>query len=375
MSGVITGFYRRSKLFKRIAHSHLTGKRIPIVAHIAITGFCNLRCSYCYGDYSPEKVHEMMRGGPTKEQLFTLIDELDTAGTQIMTILGGEPLLHQHFAEIIDYVDRKGMIIQVVTNAYFVHKHIETLKKIDSLCVSLDGDKEGNDKNRGEGTFRRTVMGIDIAQSHGIPVRINAVITEHTYRSFDWLCNFCNERGIPLGFCLLEEHSVQNTLSEEQLRDLFRKALAYKEKGFPLLFSETALRYTIDWPVRFQEKILYPRGAETPPANPLLVLNNRRTPVPDGFRYVPCRFPRNIVYIGHDGIVHPCVYLWNVPFAEGYSVFEVGFQRAWEQLTKVECVTCNQASYTNWSLVMGLSPRVLLDAVKSSLRLFNTRTP
>lgn len=369
MSNAIKGLYRRAKLFQRIAYSHCMGKRIPIVAHIAITAFCNLRCSYCYGDYSPEKVKEMMRGGPTKKQLFTLIDELDAAGTQIMTILGGEPLLHPDFPEIVDYVDQKGMITQVVTNAYFVHKHVETLKKIDSLCISLDGDEEGNNKNRGDGTFQRIMRGIDVAQLHGIPVRINAVITEQTYRSFDWLCDFCRARGIPLGFCLLEEHSVKNTLSEEQLRDLFCRALTYKKKGYPLLFSETALRYTTNWPVLFREKILYPRKAAALPANPLLVLNNRRTPVPRNFRYVQCKFPQNIVYIGHDGIVHPCVYLWNVPFAEGYSVFDVGFERAWEQLARVECVTCNQASYTNWSLVMGLSPRVLFDAVKSSVRL------
>ena len=85
MSNAIKGLYRRAKLFKRIAHSHFTGKRVPIVAHIAITGFCNLRCSYCYGDYSPEKVQEMMRGGPTKEQLFTLIDELDAAAQRFST--------------------------------------------------------------------------------------------------------------------------------------------------------------------------------------------------------------------------------------------------------------------------------------------------
>lgn len=365
---LLRGVFRRIRLVGKIVESRVTGRRIPILAHIAVTGSCNLRCAYCYGDYSPEMLLLAMRSTPAEASVLRLIDELADAGTRILTLLGGEPLmpgLPVDIGRIVDHVDRRGMICQIVTNGYFIDRHLDTLKRVDSVCVSLDGDEDGNDQNRGQGTFKRIIKGIDTAKQHGISVRINAVITEHSYRSFDWLCEFCKDRKIPLGFCLLEEHSVRSTLSDEQIRSLFLKALDYKRRGYPLLFSETALRYAANWPVSHSKKILYPRAVDAAAAARWNL--GELTPVPVGYKHYRCRFPQNVVYIGHDGIVHPCVYLWNVPFGEGHNVFEQGFQKAWEKLGAVPCVTCNQASYTSLTMLFAMTPQMVVDAFKSSM--------
>lgn len=369
MKRVARSIFRRVRLFGKVVESRVTGRRIPILAHIAVTGSCNLRCSYCYGDYSPDLLRLAMKSTPPEKKILALIDELEAAGTRIITLLGGEPLMPGipiDIGRIVNHIDQKGLICQIVTNGYFIEKHLETLKKVDSVCVSLDGDEEYNDRNRGQGTFKRIIKGIDTAQLHGIPVRINAVITEHSCRSFDWLCEFSKERRIPLGFCLLEEHSVKNSLTDEQIRMLFTKALEYKRRGYPLLFSETALRYSAEWPVTHKDKILYP---EVLPFGEGAFGLRELPRVPKGLKYQRCRFPQNVVYIGHDGIVHPCVYLWNVPFGAGHNVYEQGFAGAWEKLNQVACVTCNQASYTSLSLLFAMSPQMLFDAFRSSMAL------
>ena len=65
-----------------------------------------------------------------------------------MVLLGGEPLLHKGIDQIVDRVKQHGMICEMVTNGYYLEGKSDIVKKLDSLCISIDGDKEEND-NKG----------------------------------------------------------------------------------------------------------------------------------------------------------------------------------------------------------------------------------
>ena len=75
----------------------------PLLAHIIPIRRCNLACEYCneYDDFS--------KPVPT-ETMFQRVDKLAELGTSVITISGGEPLLHPELDEIIRRIRKRGMI-------------------------------------------------------------------------------------------------------------------------------------------------------------------------------------------------------------------------------------------------------------------------
>src|SRR5580658_3057813 len=83
----------------------------PLLAHIIPIRRCNLACEYCneYDDFS--------KPVPTNE-MFRRVDKLAELGTSVITISGGEPLLHPELDDIIRRIRKRGMIAGLITNGY-----------------------------------------------------------------------------------------------------------------------------------------------------------------------------------------------------------------------------------------------------------------
>src|SRR5687768_5038463 len=85
----------------------------PILAHLIPIRRCNLSCEYCneYDDFSkPIPVETMQRR----------VDMLADLGTSIVTMSGGEPLLHPQLDAIIAHMRRRGIIAAMITNGYLL---------------------------------------------------------------------------------------------------------------------------------------------------------------------------------------------------------------------------------------------------------------
>ena len=108
--------------------------RSPILAHIIPMRRCNLACTYCneFDDVSkPVPLEEMKRR----------LDDLARLGTAIVTIIGGEPLLHPDLDDVIRHIRKRGMIAGLITNGYFlVPERIERLNQagLEHLQISID---------------------------------------------------------------------------------------------------------------------------------------------------------------------------------------------------------------------------------------------
>ena len=112
----------------------LLSTRHVVQAHIIPIRRCNLDCAYCneYDDVSaPVPLDEMLRR----------IDKLAELGTSLITISGGEPLLHPELDEIIRRIKSHGRMAGMITNGYLlVRERIERLNGagLDHLQISID---------------------------------------------------------------------------------------------------------------------------------------------------------------------------------------------------------------------------------------------
>src|SRR5881396_1562879 len=106
----------------------------PLLAHIIPVRRCNLACKYCneFDDFSkPVPV----------ETMFRRVDKLGELGTSVITISGGEPLLHPELDDIIRRIRRHGVIAGLITNGYLLApERIVRLNRtgLDHLQISID---------------------------------------------------------------------------------------------------------------------------------------------------------------------------------------------------------------------------------------------
>src|SRR5207244_4110255 len=123
----------RARELRMIAKALLSTEH-PILVHIIPTRRCNLACTYCneFDDFSqPVPLEEMKRR----------LDLLADMGTSVITISGGEPLLHPELDEIIRHIRRRGMIAGMITNGYLLTaERIGRLNRagLEHLQISID---------------------------------------------------------------------------------------------------------------------------------------------------------------------------------------------------------------------------------------------
>src|SRR5246127_5752250 len=140
MPSASTLLRRRAKSLSRNIHGAreilraLASTDHPLLAHIIPIRRCNLACEYCneYDDFS--------KPVPT-ETMFRRVDKLADLGTSVITISGGEPLLHPELDEIIRCIRQRGMIAGLITNGYLLTvERIERLNQtgLEWLQISID---------------------------------------------------------------------------------------------------------------------------------------------------------------------------------------------------------------------------------------------
>src|SRR5206468_10010487 len=112
----ITKILRRTA---RAAHRTIRGVRMvtravastdhPLLAHLIPIRRCNLACKYCneYDDFSKPVPTDLM---------YQRVDKLGALGTSVVTISGGEPLLHPELDGIIGRIRKNGIVAGMITN-------------------------------------------------------------------------------------------------------------------------------------------------------------------------------------------------------------------------------------------------------------------
>jgi MoaA/NifB/PqqE/SkfB family radical SAM enzyme len=163
------GLVRSAQEVRKVATTALHPDR-PLLVHIVPMRRCNLACAYCneYDDHSDPV--------PT-EEMFRRVDKLAELGTAVVTISGGEPLLHPELARIIERIKQRGMICTLITNGYLlVPEQIRALNaaKLDRLQISIDNVKPDDISKKSLKVLDRKLR--YLAELAEFEININSVI-------------------------------------------------------------------------------------------------------------------------------------------------------------------------------------------------------
>ncbi|MCJ7616586.1 MAG: radical SAM protein [Desulfobacterales bacterium] len=335
---------------KELVKGRLSQKRTPILVTVCVTNRCNLRCRYCYEEYYARNHEEF-----TTEELLNLIDELAEMGTKYISVNGGEALLRDDIEIIVDKIKEKKMLCHLSTNGLLVKKKISVLKKVNSLAVSIDGARQGNDLNRGEGTYDKIVEAIECLKENNIKFHTHTVLTKNNKNAADEMMVIARRYGCKAQFSVLRESDSPDKeigLDDDEVREIVTKILDYKKDGRPVFFSYDAYDYFLRWPFSYQKQTI-------------------KGKLPEGYKPIECYIKRFSCHIEANGLVYPCVVLVNK--FEALNFLEVGFKKAWENLSKNDCKACYNICCNDLNLTFGLKPQPIWNAVKIAMGRIATR--
>ena len=165
----------------------------PISVGFELTHRCNLSCSYC-------DRHSPSPGEMSRDQILRALSELHSLGMRHVSLDGGEPLTHRHVDEIAAFLVQRQVRVYMNTNGILVPRKLATVRLLSKVKISLDGPAACHDAVRGEGAWRRAVVGALAARDAGVPVELTCVVGRHNVDHVDELLAFADHARFPVGF-------------------------------------------------------------------------------------------------------------------------------------------------------------------------------
>src|SRR5215472_16041082 len=309
MPSVLTTLRRRAKaLHRNVRGAKMVAKALastehPLLAHIIPMRRCNLACTYCneYDDFSaPVPLGEMYRR----------IDKLGALGTSVVTISGGEPLMHPELDDVIRRIRTNGMIAGLITNGYLlVAERIQRLNRagLEWLQISIDNVNPDEVSKKSLKVLDRKLQ--LLAEHADFHVNINSVVGGGVSNPQDALT--IGKRALGLGFSstvgIIHDGSGQlQPLGEEECR-VYHEMKQLERRSFTRVNA-------------FQDNIALGR--------------------PNQWR---CRAGARYLYICEDGLVHYCSQQRGYPAIplEKYTIFDLHHADTTEKSCAPHCtVSC-----------------------------------
>ncbi|MBV9623023.1 MAG: radical SAM protein [Acidobacteria bacterium] len=228
----------------------------PLLAHVIPIRRCNLACKYCneYDDFSKPVPTEVM---------FRRVDKLAQLGTSVITISGGEPLLHPALDEIIARIRHRGIVAGMITNGYLlVPERIERLNRagLEWLQISIDNVVPDEVSKKSLKVLdKKLSMLAEHAEFH---VNINSVVGGGVHNPQDALA--IGKRALELGFSstvgIIHDGQGQLEPLGEEERRVYHEMKSLEKRSFTRInaFQENiALGQPNQWRCRAGARYLY----------------------------------------------------------------------------------------------------------------------
>ena len=201
-------------------------KRYPLVLMLEPLFRCNLACPGCGKiDYEDDILNRRL----SVEDCLQAVDE---CGAPIVSIPGGEPLLHKDMQAIVEGIVARKKFVYLCTNALLLEKKLENFTPSPYLTFSvhLDGMRVHHDRAVNQpGTFDRAVSAIKAAKAKGFRVNVNCTLFDQMTAAeaaefFDFCMSELNVEGITVspGYAYERAPDQENFLNRQKTKQLFR---------------------------------------------------------------------------------------------------------------------------------------------------------
>ncbi len=268
--------------------------------HWAVTGRCNCRCRHCY--MSAPSGHA---GDYSHEECLRIIDQMEAAGIQSVSLTGGEALIRRDFLELAERLTRAGIRIEtIMSNGLLVDEDLLTrlteLGQKPEFNMSFDGIG-CHDWLRGvDGVEKKVLSAFALCAEHGFPTG----------------SEYCLHKGNMAAF--RESVKLLSSLGCGSL-----KVNGLSLEGEALQIRDTAI--TLDEEYRFYLDYIPQFYEDGEPLHLMLSgmfrsLGKGRASIPfekmpedrDCGNYCLCGHARNQMYLSQDGYIVPCIPIGSV---------------------------------------------------------------
>jgi radical SAM protein with 4Fe4S-binding SPASM domain len=273
----------------------------PLYVVWEITNLCNLRCLHCYSAADVPHPDEF-----TTDEALDVIDQLADAGTIVLALSGGEPLLRKDWRDLVRHATARGLLVSIGTNGSPVTPQLAAeLAKlhVESVCVSIDGaDAATHETVRpSPGSFEKATRAVRLLRAEGVRTIVGFTPVRHNFRQSEAIIDLAFELGasavnlsefVPTG-----RGSIDLCLRPEELRPIIETWA--RRKG------ELAGRMDVYWHDCRVGEFLAPE---------------------ERAKYIGCGAGVVLARITYNGKVAPCVTL---PLEAG-DLRRQGFQEIWD---------------------------------------------
>jgi hopanoid biosynthesis associated radical SAM protein HpnH len=166
-------------------------EKFPLIVELEPLFACNLSCNGCGKIQHPT---EILRQRLSVEQAVAAVEE---CGAPMVSIAGGEPLLHPQIVEMTEALLDRGRFVYLCTNALLLERRLEKFTPHPRFAwvVHIDGLRERHDESVSrEGTFDKAVAAIKKAKELGFTVNTNTTFfTNDSPKTVREVLDFLND--------------------------------------------------------------------------------------------------------------------------------------------------------------------------------------
>jgi hopanoid biosynthesis associated radical SAM protein HpnH len=218
-------------------------ERYPLVLMLEPLFRCNLACPGCGKiDYPDDILNKRL----SVEECIQAVEE---CGAPVVSIPGGEPLIHREIKEIVEALIARKKFVYLCTNALLLEKKLDlfTPSPYLTFSVHLDGLKEHHDKAVNQkGVFEVATRAIGKARDAGFRVNVNCTLFDNaqpdTVSKFFDFCMSLGVEGITVspGYAYERAPDQAHFLSRQKTKQLFRDVFK-RGRGKKWRFSQSSL--------------------------------------------------------------------------------------------------------------------------------------
>jgi hopanoid biosynthesis associated radical SAM protein HpnH len=205
-------------------------EKFPLLVELEPLFQCNLECAGCGKIQHPE--HVLRRRMPVEQA----VDAIEECGAPMVSIAGGEPLIHPEIDEIVRQLIARKKFVYLCTNAILMERKLDlfTPSPYFAWAVHLDGLRERHDESVcRDGVFDKAVAAVRAAKERGFRVTTNTTFFTHdTPDAVRRVLDFLNDElevdqmMISPAYAYEKAPDQEHFLGVRQTRELFRAAFA-----------------------------------------------------------------------------------------------------------------------------------------------------